>query len=156
MIFTIAYVYHIKSLIFYFLLFSMIYNSDRSDLFFPKIISAREHKRKIYICQLYILLLCIFYVVSSFFLSYDSRSLRANQYGFVCAEIYTYYPTFWLHCPWRSTPFPPVHFFFLFFSYSPYLFLFFFWPSLLYMLFLDRPLVNRLSSPPLRATFLSG
>lgn len=60
------------------------------------------------------ILCCLF----SFSFLYDSWS-RAKQHDFLCAEIYTYYPTFWLHCPWRSILFPPYIFFLFFFLLLP-------------------------------------
>lgn len=67
----------------------------------------------------------ILYCLFSFLFLYDSWSSEEGQYAFVCAEIYTYYPTFRPHCLWQSIPF----------SRTPSTFVFFF-PSLVSVLLL--------------------
>lgn len=54
-----------------------------------------------------LLLFWIFYVFSSLFFCYTILDRRGLTNTVLYAEIYTYYPTFWLHCPWRSIPFLP-------------------------------------------------
>lgn len=65
-----------------------------------------------------LLLFWIFHVSSSLFLCYMILDRRGLTNTVLCAEICTYYPTFWLHCPWRSILFPSrtPSFFFTFFS----------------------------------------
>lgn len=78
---------------------------------------------------------------------HDSRRGLTNTLLYIGAQIYAYYPTFWLHRLWRGVPVPllvPLLSLLLFFSHSPRPSpSSSFWPLLL---FLDRSLVNRLSS----------
>lgn len=57
-----------------------------------------------------LLLFRIFYVASFFLLccTFLDRWGLTNTVLYTDAQIYTYYPTFWLHCPWRNIPFLPA------------------------------------------------
>lgn len=121
------------------------------------LVLANEMRQIYYYCSVYFTLPRLFLLHCTIL---DRRRLT-NTVLYADAQIYTYYPIVLAASPMaKYTPLSCSVYIFLllFFPYFPHSFLsFFFWPLLfLYTLFLDRPLVNRLSSPPLGATFLSG